>query len=78
MLRGREKAKPELALGILDRVFVDVEELGTQDGSVRKQPWAVSVLLSPTKSGEKDAKIKNTQGSKKEVQDNREEESNAQ
>ncbi len=78
MLRGREKAKPELAHRILDRVFVDVEELGTQDGSVRTQPWAVSTLLSPTKSGDKDAKTKDTQGSKKEVQDNRKKEGNAQ
>ena len=78
MLRGREKAKPELAHRILDRVFVDVEGLGTQDGSVRTQPWAVSTLLSPTKSGDKDAKAKDTQGSKKEVQDNRKKEGTAQ
>ncbi|MGD9345326.1 MAG: translation initiation factor IF-3 [Candidatus Aminicenantes bacterium] len=70
MLRGREKAKPELADGILDRVFADVEELGMQDGSVRRQPWAVSTMLSPTKSGDKDAKTKDTQGSKEKVQDN--------
>lgn len=78
MLRGREKAKPELAHRILDRVFVDVEGLGTQDGSVRTQPWAVSTLLSPTKSGDKDAKAKDTQGSKKKVQDNRKKEDTAQ
>jgi translation initiation factor IF-3 len=78
MLRGREKAKPELAHAILDRVFADVEELGTQDGSVRTQPWAVSTFLSPTKSGDKDAKTKDTQGSKKEVQDNRKKEGRAQ
>jgi len=63
MLRGREKAKPELAHGILDRVFGDVGELGFRDGNVRTQPWAVSTLLSPTKTGEKDAKAKNPQGS---------------
>ncbi len=67
MLRGREKARPELAQSILDRVFADVEELGAQDGSIRTQPWAVSALLSPIKSGDKDAKTKNTQGSKKEI-----------
>jgi translation initiation factor IF-3 len=78
MLRGREKAKPELAHRILDRVFVDVEELGAQDGSIRRQPWAVSALLSPTKSGDKDAKAKDTQGSKKKVQDNRKKEGPAQ
>jgi translation initiation factor IF-3 len=78
MLRGREKAKPELADVILDRVFADVEGLGTQDGSVRTQPWAVSTMLTPTKSGEKDAKTKDTQGSKKEVQDNRKKENSSQ
>lgn len=67
MLRGREKAKPELAHGILDRVFGDVQELGFKDGNIRTQPWAVSALLSPVKSGEKDAKTKNTQGSKEKV-----------
>ena len=78
MLRGREKAKPELADVILDRVFADVEGLGTQDGSVRTQPWAVSTMLTPTKSGEKDAKTKDTQGSKKEVQGNRKKEGRTQ
>jgi translation initiation factor IF-3 len=63
MLRGREKAKPELAHGILNRVLGDVQELGQQDGSVRSQPWAVSTFLSPLKSGDKDAKTKDTQGS---------------
>jgi translation initiation factor IF-3 len=56
MLRGREKAKPELAYGILERVFADVQELGHQDGDFRKQSWAVSALLSPEKTGGKDAK----------------------
>ncbi len=74
MLRGREKAKPELAHAILDRVFVDVEELGQRDGNIRTQPWAVSALLPPLKSGVQDAKTKNTQGSPKEVQGNREKE----
>ena len=78
MLRGREKAKPELAHGILDRVFADVEELGTQDGNVRTQPWTVSALLSPTKSGERDAKTKDTQRSPKEVQSNGKEKDSSQ
>jgi len=67
MLRGREKAKPELAHIILDRVFGDIEELGTRDGGIRTQPWAVSAVASPTKTGEKDAKVKDSQGSSKEV-----------
>lgn len=70
MLRGREKAKPELAHVILDRVLEDVQELGMRDGNIRTQPWAVSTLLVPIKSGEKDAKTKITQRSPKEVQDN--------
>jgi len=74
MLRGREKAKPELAQTILDRVLEDVEELGHQDGDVRVQPWAVSIMLSPGKSGGKDAKTKDTQRGKEEVQGHGEEE----
>ena len=68
MLRGREKQKPELGYQVLDRVLGDVKELATQDGSARKQDWAVSALLVPTKPGGKDAKVKNPQGSAKEIQ----------
>jgi translation initiation factor IF-3 len=70
MLRGREKAKPELARKILDRVFEDIQEHGHQDGQIRSQSWAVSALLSPNKPGGKDAKAKDTQGGSKEVQGN--------
>jgi len=75
MLRGREKSKPELAHQILDRVLEDIKELGRQDGGVRTQPWAVSTLLSPIKTGGKDAKTKNSPRSQKEIQSNREKES---
>lgn len=78
MLRGREKAKPELGYEILDRVKGDVGDLGKQDGKVNKQPWAVSTLLSPTKSGGKDAQTKNSQRSQKEVQDNSQKKNNIQ
>jgi len=74
MLRGREKMKPKLAHLILDRVLEDVKEIAHQDGNVRTQPWAVSTLLSPIKSGGKDAKTKDTQRSQEEVQGNRKEE----
>ncbi|MFC2157303.1 translation initiation factor IF-3 [Acidobacteriota bacterium] len=77
MLRGREKAKPELAHKILDRVFEDTKEIGQQDGGRRTQSWAVSALLSPVKSGGKDAKTKDTQGSPKEVQSNSKKEDSA-
>jgi translation initiation factor IF-3 len=69
MLRGREKSRPELGYQVLNKVFEDVKELGQQDGEVRKQDWAVSALLVPAKLGGKDAKIKNTQRSPKEIQD---------
>jgi translation initiation factor IF-3 len=68
MLRGREKQKPELGHQILYRVLGDVKDLATQDGTARRQDWAVSALLVPTKSGGKDAKAKNPQGSPKEIQ----------
>jgi translation initiation factor IF-3 len=78
MLRGREKAKPELAHQILDRVFEDVMELGHQDGGIRTQPWAVSTMLSPGKPGGKDAKTKDTQGGKEEIQSHRKKEGSSQ
>jgi translation initiation factor IF-3 len=68
MLRGREKQKPELGYQVLDRVLADVKDMASQDGSARKQDWAVSALLVPTKTGGKDAKAKNPQGSPKEIQ----------
>jgi translation initiation factor IF-3 len=77
MLRGREKAKPELAHMILDRVFEDVKDLGHQDGNIRAQSWAVSALVSPTKTGGKDAKTKDTQGSTKKNQSDIQEKNNA-
>ncbi|MEA2006049.1 MAG: translation initiation factor IF-3 [Acidobacteriota bacterium] len=78
MLRGREKAKPELAHQVLDRVLENVQDLGQRDGTVRTQPWAISAILSPIKSGGKDAKTKNTQRSQEEVQSNREKENTSQ
>jgi translation initiation factor IF-3 len=74
MLRGREKSRPELGFQVLDRVLGDTKDFGHQDGEVRKQDWAVSALLVPAKLGGKDAKVKNTQGSPKEVQGNSEKE----
>lgn len=74
MMRGREKAKPELAYKILDRIFGDTKDIGFRDGDIRRQSWAVSALLSPVKSGGKYAKTQNAQRSQKEVQGNREKE----
>jgi translation initiation factor IF-3 len=78
MLRGREKQKPELGIKVLDKVLEQVKGLGAQDGDIRKQDWSVSALLIPSKTGGKDAKVKNTQGSPKEVQGNGEKENPAQ
>jgi translation initiation factor IF-3 len=78
MLRGREKQKPELGIKILDKVLEQVKGLGAQDGFIRKQDWSVSALLIPSKTGGKDAKAKNAQGSPKEVQSNSEKENPAQ
>jgi translation initiation factor IF-3 len=69
MLRGRERSRPELGQQVLARVLGDVGPAGHQDGSVRKQDWAVSALLVPAKpSGGKDAKAKVAQGSPQAVQ----------
>ena len=75
MLRGREKQKPELGQQVLDRVLADMKDIAAQDGTPRKQDWAVSTLIVPVKLGgkEKDAKAKNPQGSPKEVQGHGEE-----
>ncbi len=80
MLRGREKQKPELGQQVLDRVLADMKDIAAQDGTPRKQDWAVSTLIVPVKLGgkEKDAKAKNPQGSSKEVQGHREEKGPAQ
>jgi translation initiation factor IF-3 len=68
MIRGRERSKPELAHQLMNRIQADALEYGRQDGDMRKQDWAVSALLVPAKSGGKDAKAKDAQGSPKEVQ----------
>jgi translation initiation factor IF-3 len=68
MLRGREKSRPDLGIQVLERVKETVKEFGHQDGSVRRQDWAVSALIIPTKTGGRDAKAKNPQGSPQEVQ----------
>jgi translation initiation factor IF-3 len=78
MLRGREKSRPELGVQILDRVLVDVQGVGKQDGSMRKQDWAVSALLIPAKTGGKDAKAKNPQRSQEEIQGHGEQKSDPQ
>jgi translation initiation factor IF-3 len=70
MIRGRERSKPELAQHLMSRILAEVEAFGRQDGSMRKQDWALSLQLAPVKSGGKDAKAKDTQGSPKEVQGN--------
>jgi translation initiation factor IF-3 len=74
MIRGRERSKPELAHQLMDRIMGDAQAFGRQDGTMRKQDWAVSAMLVPVKSGGKDAKAKDAQGSPKEVQGHSQEE----
>jgi translation initiation factor IF-3 len=78
MLRGREKSRPEMGVQILDRVLADIQGFGKQDGDMRKQDWAVSALLIPAKTGGKDAKVKNPQGSQEAIQGHGEQKSNPQ
>ena len=70
MLRGREKSQAgDGRRRSSNRVMADIQGSGqAQDGDMRKQDWAVSALLVPVKTGGKDAKAKNPQGSQKEVQ----------
>ncbi len=70
MIRGRERSKPELAHKLMDRILADAQAFGKQDGEMRKQDWALSLQLVAAKSGGKDAKAKDTQGSPEEVQGN--------
>jgi translation initiation factor IF-3 len=67
MLRGREKSRPEMGQAVLTRVAADCEGQGKLDGDSRRMDWAVSGVLVPTKTGGKDAKAKNPQGSQQEV-----------
>jgi translation initiation factor IF-3 len=78
MLRGREKQKPELGIAVLDKVLEAVQGTGTRDGDIRRQDWSVSALVVPVKTGGKDAKAKNPQGSPKAVQGHGQEENPAQ
>jgi translation initiation factor IF-3 len=71
MLRGREKSRPELGHQVLDKVAQDCLELGKLDGGPRRLDWAVSALLVPIKTGGKDAKAKNPQGSPQAVPSDR-------
>jgi translation initiation factor IF-3 len=78
MLRGREKSRPELGHQVLDKVAQDCQDLGKLDGGPRRLDWAVSALLVPIKTGGKDAKVKNPQGSPQEVPSDRPQESHPQ
>lgn len=78
MIRGRERAHPEMAQQIMDRILADVADIAHQDGEVKTHDWAIMALIVPIKSGGKDAKTKNQQSSQKEVQDNSQQKSAAQ
>jgi len=81
MLRGREKARPELGQQVLVRLLTDIAGYGRQDGETKHHDWALSLLVVPTgktgKTGGQDAKAKNSQGSSEEVQSNRQKENSS-
>lgn len=81
LLRGREKARPELGEQLLERLLKDIEGYGRQDGETKYHEWALSLLIVPTikpaKSGGQDAKIKDAQRSSEEVQSNRQKENSS-
>jgi translation initiation factor IF-3 len=62
-----EGNKVKIGHQVLDKVALDCDGLGKLDGGPRRLDWAVSALLVPTKTGGKDAKAKNPQGSPQEV-----------
>jgi translation initiation factor IF-3 len=74
MLRGRERSRPELGFQVLQRVMDEAKDYGRQDGTTRRQDWAVSALLVPLKVGGKDAKAKVAPRSPQEVQGHSEKE----
>ena len=79
MLRGREKQKPELGHQVLDKVLEDVQgsrRARTGTSGSRIGPFRRSLV--PAKTGGKDAKVKNPQGSPKEVQGHGQKENPAQ
>jgi len=78
MIRGRERAHPEMAQQILDRILADVVDIAKQDGETKTQDWASTVLIVPIKTGGKDAKSKNQQSRQKEIQNNSQQEGSAQ
>jgi len=60
MLRGRERAKPQLAHDFIKRVVEDTKDLAVVEGPPKNQSFFVSTVLSPIKTGGKNAQIKNT------------------
>lgn len=63
MLRGREKYKPELGQQIIERVLEDIKELAVEEGSPKSQSYFISTVVTPIKTGGKNAKAKNSSGS---------------
>ncbi|NMC65598.1 MAG: translation initiation factor IF-3 [Acidobacteria bacterium] len=74
MIRGRERSHPEMAYQVMNRILSDVADIARLDGEVKNQDWASIALVVPTKTGGKDAKVKNQSSSQKEVQNNGEQE----
>ena len=60
MLRGRERAKPQLAHDFIKRVVEDTKDLAVVEAPPKNQSFFVSTVLSPIKTGGKNAQTKNT------------------
>ncbi|MCP2520640.1 translation initiation factor IF-3 [SCandidatus Aminicenantes bacterium Aminicenantia_JdfR_composite] len=60
ILRGRERAKPQLAHDFIKRVVEDTKDLAVVEGQPKSQSFFVSTVLSPIKKGGKNAQVKNT------------------
>ena len=60
MLRGRERTKPQLAHDFIKRVVEDTKDLAVVEGPPKNQSFFVSTVLSPIKTGGKNAQTKNT------------------
>jgi translation initiation factor IF-3 len=63
ILKGRERAKPELAHDFIKRVLEDTKDLAMEEGPPKGQSFFISTVLSPLKTGGKNAQVKDTQRS---------------
>ncbi len=70
--RGRELVYIDKGMKLLERILKDVEDIGIQEKPPVKDERAILLTILPHKKGGKSAKVKDTQWSKEEVQNNSE------